>query len=827
MQANFKLGSLYDRRTDTIVDVLKLWKDESLKDTKSIKEFVVNSQQYSINTNNSLSAKFSKFDIESGLGLSICSGMINVEGSAQYLNDDRESFNVAKVALIYSETTKYQELTHEAIQKVDFGEALENKTTGDMFTHFVAGILFGCTCNIVFKEEIKKGSTKKEKVELMSSILEQIVLSGKFEPIFSPTVVNNSDQADCTIYSDVKLIKSITTWGEAITMCRSLQSKLFSEFQKDTYCVTDGVPVKLFLLPKQFIQSISHSPSPSILSMREVSDKAVNLVINILGSLNNALNLASDLKKKQHENIFDAKMIFCKIDLFINTLKTYKKCLQDNIKNIVKNIRIKKYEEQILVDAVNFHNNSLFGDCALQRWISCATEEVCIFENYTKRFADNNINFLNRNFEESDLKTDVAVVLALTLYFTADKHLENMKKFIQKNSMQTLTHTYLTNYTVDEEFNKKTWFEKENVKNDFILKIEGLLNFAEANKSNEKLSFFFAETYKSFERPQIGLQVWIKGKKIETEEFDPPSSVRDLSVMMVSHNNVLLHWKIPTKGAANITSFIVTIQKVSTNFEEIPHKENDYMTIEINDLSTNDYMNCTINDLECGTAYIASVVCTCVNKLAKSEVEQIKVQTRFCSTPSTITSKLISHRKIQLSWLPPAEIISDGIIQHYLIEHKNDTSEESWKTTIVDPVDLTYTFKTLLYSKVYKFRIAACLVGNESSLFNEFSVNTESMPRPHPYKAFFKKDKLVVKWRSEPKEKFNYHFRYRIESKINQWMYLSPKNICEKEKSNDYRVKIMVEIISGVSFIVQIKSSCDFGESEWSEEISCCKDEVK
>ena len=823
MQTNFKLGSLYDRRTDTIVDVLKLWKEESLKDTKSIEEFVVNSQQYSINTNNSLSAKFSKFDIESGLGLSICSGMINIEGSAQYLNDDQESFDVAKVALIYSETTKYQELTHEAIQKVDFREVIENKTTREMFTHFVAGILFGCTCNIVFEEEIEKDSSKKEKVELMSSILEQIVQCGKFEPIFSPTIVNYSDQANCTLYSDIKLKENITTWGDAITMCKSLQLKLFSEIREDPYCATDGVPVKLFLLPKQFIQSISQSPSLSILSTREVSDKTANLVINILGSLNNALNLASDLKKKQYKNLFDAKMIFCKVDFFINYLKTYRKCLQDNIKNIVKNIRIKSYEEQILVDAVNFHNNSLFGDCALQRWISCATEEVCIFENYTKRFSENNITFLNRHFEESDLKTDVAVVLALTIYATADKHLKNMKKFIQKYT-QSITQIYLNNYTADEEFSREIRFEKENVKNDFLLKIEDLLDFAEENKSNEKLSFFVAETYKSFKRPKIGFQMWIKGKKIETEDFDPPSSVRDLSVMMVSHNNVVLHWKIPTKGAVSITSFIVKIQKDSQSFEEVP--ENECMTIEINDLPTNDYISCTVNNLECGTTYIASVICTCVKKLAKSKVEQVKVQTRFCSIPSTITSKLISHRKIQLSWLPPAEIISGGIIEHYLIEHKNDTSEEIWKTTIVNNVDLSYTFKKLLYSKVYIFRIAACLTGNKQSLFHEFSVKTDNMPCPHPYKAFFKKDKLVIKWRNEQKEKLTYLFRNRVESKSNQWTYLSPKNVCEKEKSSDYRAKLIVESIADVCFTVQIKSTCEFGESEWSEEISCHNNEV-
>ncbi|XP_047130372.1 interferon-induced very large GTPase 1 [Hydra vulgaris] len=818
MQSNIKLGSLYDRRTDRVVDALQLWNDKTL--TNRINAEQIDSQQYSINSDPSLLSKMRQLDIDNGLGLSFCCGMLNIDGSAQYINDNQESSDVAKVALLYSETTIYKEIISDTFQKVDFVEVLESKTKQETFTHFVAGILFGCNCNIVFEEKIRNNTLKNEQVHLMSSILNQIAFCGKIDPSLN-SAINYSNKICCKIYSDVKLNENVSTWGEAITMCGSLQSKLFSELWEDTCSVSIGVPIKLFLLPKQVINSNFNLITYSPIITRDVSEILSNQVKNIIETLNMAINMSSDLKKNQEKSKFDGFSIFGKIDFFIDYVKTYNKCFQKVIKEIVLNIRTEKIEEQALTDIINDHNVSIFSESALLNWIECAAQEVQFFENYTKRLSSYSIEFLSRDFELSDLKHEVAIVLKMKPQEIIEKYLNSMKIYIEMFRTATKTDAYFIINMQDIIDNiNKICFGK-GYKSELVLNMEDLIELAEANVNNKNLSYYIIETSLSCKKPQTVLQVWIKDNNT-LDNFDSPSSVQDFNVTMVSHEKVDLNWKMPTKGYLNISSFLVKVYKFS-NIKEVSTNETDCITIEINDLPDDGNISCAINNLECGCKYIASVVCTSIKKLAKSKEKQVEFKTRLCSAPLNVTYGLMSQRKVLLSWLPPI-VIMNGVIQCYLIEYKTDNHDDIWKTIIIDSADLKCKVKNLFYSKSYKFRISTCLVNSESSLFHEFSVATEGMPCPQPYKAIFKKNKLIVKWRNDEKkskEKLNYVLRYRVESEISQWTKLSPNNICKKEMSNDYRVKIMMENPPAVCFVVQIMSYSEFGNSKWSQSISC------
>lgn len=111
----FQLGSLYDRRTDNLLQSYALWKEDSLNEKGFYSEKVSSSQQWLTDSENTFSSKVRKLDIETGLTLSLLGGMVDSKGHFKYLEDTVSSSSVAKVSLTYKETTVYQELTSDAL----------------------------------------------------------------------------------------------------------------------------------------------------------------------------------------------------------------------------------------------------------------------------------------------------------------------------------------------------------------------------------------------------------------------------------------------------------------------------------------------------------------------------------------------------------------------------------------------------------------------------------------------------------------------------------------------------------------------------------------
>ena len=142
MQPDIRLGSLYDRRTDKLLPVFTLGNEDNYQRQDVISKRFPSEQQWFVDSENTFSSKVRKLEIESGLALSLLGGLVDMQGHAEYLKDTVSSSNVAKVSLTYKEKTVYQELTPDALKKIDYK---------DEFTHAVVGIQYGGTCTMVFE----------------------------------------------------------------------------------------------------------------------------------------------------------------------------------------------------------------------------------------------------------------------------------------------------------------------------------------------------------------------------------------------------------------------------------------------------------------------------------------------------------------------------------------------------------------------------------------------------------------------------------------------------------------------------------------------------
>jgi hypothetical protein len=93
-----------------------------------------------------ISEKFHKLSVNAELQLSVLAGMINLQGSGKYLQEEKASAKVSRMTLLYSIMTKSERIS---ISNLELKEIIDLNTI-DSFeaTHVVVGIDWGANCTI-------------------------------------------------------------------------------------------------------------------------------------------------------------------------------------------------------------------------------------------------------------------------------------------------------------------------------------------------------------------------------------------------------------------------------------------------------------------------------------------------------------------------------------------------------------------------------------------------------------------------------------------------------------------------------------------------------
>ena len=415
MRPQFRLGSLYDRRTDNLLPGFTLWKEDSFKREDFISERLASNQQWLIDSENTFSSKVGKLDIEGGLTLSLLGGLVDIEGHAKYLKDTTSSSNVAKVSLTYKETTVYQELTSDALHNLDYGYLLTNSGKEDEFTHVVVGIQYGGMCTMVFEKEIKDSETKLEIEGALKVALKSIPISGEPKLKLNSEDKEKVDNFKCTVYSDFKLNESVTNWDEALSLYKSLPTRLKASGETDTKI---GVPVKIWLLPKSLLGS-----KHDILA-KELSIAVVNKSKEITESLNKAINESYDLLNKTKT----FSILNSKIDWFAKLVEKYSTTFQREIlSDLLVSIRSGTSDEKLLFDAVKKHEHSAFGHLAA--WIDKIKTEVDTLLATQNQFLEEYISFADKTFEQSIVKKTANVVFTLKVCKREEEFINEMERY--------------------------------------------------------------------------------------------------------------------------------------------------------------------------------------------------------------------------------------------------------------------------------------------------------------------------------------------------------------------------------------------------------------
>ena len=620
-----------------------------------------------------------KLNIEAGLTLSLLGGLVDIKGYAEYLKDTTSSSNVTKVSLTYKETTVYREITS------DYRDLLTNDENKDEFTHIVVGIQYGRTCTMVFEREIKDGETKEEIEGTLSVVLESIPISGATSLKLNSYEKEKFDDFKCTIYSDLKLDTSVANWDQALSLCKSLPTKLQVSDQTEA---KKGVPVKICLLPKNLLGS-QHDTL-----VKELPNLILNKAKGITESLTEAIQLVQ------------------------NYAKTFQK---DILSVLLVAIRSGTEDEKLLFDAFEKHECFPFGH--LNIWIRRIKDEADILLAIQNQFLDKCVFFSNKTLEQNIVKNRTNVVFTLRVYKNEDKFIDEMESYY--NSL-TKNETTRSGEEILDILNKGKWFQDELIKEKMREMANQMRIFASANLLNEDIGFFVREM-ECEETPDCCIDVWEKGKKLPFMSFEPPTEIRNLQIKEYSHNTMEIKWNLPKKGRSNILNYRIEVSGVSV----VDEKENLQLLDQINiSPAADETMTHIITNLRPGQVYQVAVQCFCLNNHAFSKPVDLYQMTRLSNPPIGFKGKVKQKRHIKLTWENPT-IKADSVnLKSFLIEYKT-TNEKSWLIKTVRSDVKSYSLPNLSYGTEYQFRILACYDGEKETLPSEdIKLKTEPMEVP-------------------------------------------------------------------------------------------------
>uniref|UniRef100_A0A3B4WFT6 Stonustoxin-like helical domain-containing protein n=1 Tax=Seriola lalandi dorsalis TaxID=1841481 RepID=A0A3B4WFT6_SERLL len=354
----FCLGMLYDCRSDSLVSGMTLWDLNDLK--QNIRERPQNYNDFEIDSSVSIESKSLALNVEGSLKASFLSGLVEVEGSAKYLNDHKTSRNQARVTLTYKATTKVQELSMNHLGRGN----VKHQYVFDkgIATHVVTGILYGAQAFFVFNREVSEKEDYQDikgKLKLMIKKIPLFAKEGKSSLKLEEMVEENV--FSCKFYGDFSLEKPPTSFQDAVEVYQSLP-KLLGANGENT------VPMKVWLLPLTILDSSAAQ------LVRQISIRLVQEAQSVLEDFSELDMRCNDAMRTTTAQQFP--QIGKKLKSFKEMFSEFKLEFQQNLAKKLPSIRGGGEEEAVLAEILKKRHSSPFNSKSLNEWMDCKHREL-------------------------------------------------------------------------------------------------------------------------------------------------------------------------------------------------------------------------------------------------------------------------------------------------------------------------------------------------------------------------------------------------------------------------------------------------------------------
>ncbi|XP_032366340.1 LOW QUALITY PROTEIN: neoverrucotoxin subunit alpha-like [Etheostoma spectabile] len=557
----FGLGMLYDCREDSLVPGMTLWDRDDLM--SHIGERPQNYNDVEIVASESIAGKSSALNVEASLKASFLGGLVEVGGSAKYLNDSKTSKNQARVTLNYKATTKVKELSMDQLgrDKVKHAYVFDQ----GLATHVVTAILYGAQAFFVFDREVSEKEDHQDiqgNLKVMIKKIPSFAIEGEGSLKMEDKDKEHVDKFSCRFIGDFSLQKPPTSFQDAVEVYQSLPKLLGANGE-------NAVPMKVWLLP------LTSLDSNAAKLVRQISIRLVQESQSVLEDFSELEMRCNDALRTTTAQQFP--QIGDKIKTFREMSCEFKLEFQRTLAKKLPSIRGGGEEEAGLAEILKKRHSSPFNRRNLNVWMDCKKREICMLKSFTNMMKNTKIVSSETDIYEESLSAKHAVCFVFTSLGSDEPYLSALSNYLKQTPDKPQhAHTY--------DVEKELWYASKEVAKEMRHKAKLFSDFAEANKENKTIKFL---TVGSTNETHKGSSIFLYEDGFSvSEDFEPPSKPETVAVSAINHNSVTLKVSPPRFGAEDITSYSVEYcvsgedgwkQKTASKAEEVT----------VNDLSPN------------------------------------------------------------------------------------------------------------------------------------------------------------------------------------------------------------------------------------------------
>ncbi|KAM9840700.1 stonustoxin subunit beta-like [Aulostomus maculatus] len=423
----FTIGMLYDARKSLLVPGFTLWDETTLTQHTTVSP--QRNSQFSITASDTIESKSSMLDIDASLKASFLGGLIELEGSAKYLNDQKRYKNQSRVTFKYKATTHFKQLSMTSLGTLDTHqtEVIEK----GLATHVVTGILYGANAFFVFDSE-KLEESDVQKIEgSMQALIKKIPsfdVEGKVDIKLTDEEKALTKKFSCKFYGDLLLESNPATFEEAVKTFVDLPKLLGGSGE-------NAAPVHVWLMPLKTLDS-------------KAAELMSDLSVGIVRKAQDAIEDGREMEMRCNDALADSVAdhfpeIRKTVGTFQKLCNYYTSFLQQTMAKKIPAIREGKEDESSLAKLFEDRETSPFSHEKLSLWMDNKEREITVMWSCIEMMKGADTRIVQNKSELDRVVLDPEVHHVLCYVFTSlettDPYVDEMDKYL--DSLQLTRNT--------------------------------------------------------------------------------------------------------------------------------------------------------------------------------------------------------------------------------------------------------------------------------------------------------------------------------------------------------------------------------------------------
>ncbi|KAM9163427.1 uncharacterized protein ACDP82_001186 [Pangshura tecta] len=693
----FQLGMLYDCRSDSLIPGITLWDLEILQNHVDTKP--QSKTEFQIVASDATDDKASALNVTASLKASFLSGLVEVNGSAEYLSDTKTSKHQARVSLQYSAQTQFKQLSmsHLGHHNISYPDVFDQGTA----THVVTAVLYGAQAFFVFDQDVSSSENVQDiqgKLQVIIKKIPQVSIEGEGALRMDDMEKKQTEKLNCKFYGDFALKNNPATYQDAMKTYSTLPKLLGDSGEK-------AVPVRVWLYPLTKLD-----PRAAQL-VREISIELIFDVQTALDQLTELDMRCNDVVKNPIASTFPE--IKRKIQQFKDLCKQHRQTFQKQLAGLLPSIRGGGKEEGALVDILTCKNQSPFNAQQLNEFLDKKEQEMTFINSYLSALKAVEVVSSQNKLDEIvlDPTNDFVVAFMFTSLHEEEPYLSDLKLCLQTQVMKN-TQDPASVSSVSKK--SKLWFEEKQRKQSARKSAKSISDFAWVNKSNGKTRFVVASVPDK-DNPGASIYLYEDGDLISTN-YEPPSKPLPALIDGIRHDRVQLTFNPAAYGRAAISGYRAEYRIVG---------QENWTAVTVN----NTQETFTVTGLRANTEYQFRYAAVSKPGLSESSDVSDPVKTLPTSPPGKPVTATVESSSIALTWESPS-VIGDGVsIRAYKVDYKEEAGGEQkdkWLEQRTGKRTESCAIDGLRPKTSYRFRVSAvCADGAVSAPSEEVLVPTQ------------------------------------------------------------------------------------------------------